>query len=331
MKLRFLLQSALALLLLAALAPGLAAQEVDYDEQQYQDYQNAVQEPDLAEREKKIRDFVKANPDLSLVKYAMQSLQQIVGTHYQQKDWAKVVSSAKTWLELDPDATQAHGLITEAAFQLQDFATVAEHGETFYDANPSSQMAYILAIAYQQLGQVGNFQEYAKVTLDSVEPANYIAGHFQMLVQLRNAAVTDGDWQNAAEYARHLLEGFEKANLPDSWNEYISKERPICIGVLGRQAYEIGRWSEAINQYQRLLSSTSDRNLQAEAYYYIGISNWRANKLDPAMESFARGSMFSGAPHRDACDKYLVTLYKSTHNGSTAGLDEYKERVTGRP
>ncbi len=331
MKTRSLFQGALALLLLAAFGHGLLrAQEVDYDEEQYKQYTEAVNEPDLAQREVKIVEFIKAHPNLSLVKYATQSLREVVNTYYQQQKWPDVIRAAETWLKLEPDASAAHGLIADAAFQTQDFGRVAQHGEKFYETNPSPQMAYVLAITFQQL-KSNRFQKYGELAVAGFEPEDYFGGHFQILAQLRGMAATSGDWSGAAQYARKILEGFDKAQLQEGWQSYIAQERPLCYAVLGRASYENGRWSEAISNYQKVVSSSSDKNIRAEGYYYIGVANWKANKLDPAMESFARGSMLTGAPHQDACDQYLIKLYKSTHNDTIAGLDEYKQRVTSRP
>ncbi len=327
---------ALVLLLAAQFGTGLLAvqeqePEVDYDEQQYADYQAAVNEPDLAERQKKILAFIEANPKLSLVKYAIQSLREVVGKFYQQQKWPEAIGAAQAWLKLEPDATAAHALIAEAAFQQQDFKTAAEHGEKFYEGSPSPQMAYLLAIAFQQLKNDEKFVKFGKTVIAGYEPKDYTNGHFQILDKLRGIAASRSDWSAAADYSRKILTGFEQAKLPEGWGDYVDKEKAVSYGFLGRHAYEVGRWNEAISNYNKVIAGSSDRNQKAEAYYYIGIGNWRANRLDPAMESFARGSLLRGAPHQDACNQYLVTLYKSTHNGSTAGLDEYMERITGRP
>lgn len=319
------------MLLVAGISLGsLVAQEVDYDEEQYAAYQAAVNEPDLEKRQQKIVEFIEANPKLSLVKYAVQSLGQVVDAYFKQQQWREAIDAAKTLLRVEPGAAAAYGVIAEAAFQIQDFSTVAEYGEKFYETNPSPQMAYYLAIAYQQLKQDKKFAEYGKEVISNYEPNEYIGGHFQILAQLRGLATGKKNWSAAADYARKILAGFDQASLPDSWQDYISKEKPLCYAILGRQAYEVGKWNEAISRYQQVIASTSDRNLKAESYYYIGICNWRANKLDPAMEAFARGSLVNGAPHQQPCREYLETLYKSTHNGSLAGLDEYMERITRR-
>jgi hypothetical protein len=59
------------------------------------------------------------------------------------------------------------------------------------------------------------------------------------------------------------------------------------------------------------------------------MSNWKESRLQPAMAAFACGAAQRGSPHAGACDGYLIRLYKSTHNDSTAGLEEFKKRVNG--
>jgi hypothetical protein len=51
-------------------------------------------------------------------------------------------------------------------------------------------------------------------------------------------------------------------------------------------------------------------------------------QIDSAMEAFARGSKMTGTPYAEPCRNELEKLYKATHNGSLAGLEEYLDRFS---
>ena len=57
------------------------------------------------------------------------------------------------------------------------------------------------------------------------------------------------------------------------------------------------------------------------------MGRWQQNRIDDAMKAFARGSVQRRAPHSKHCRKHLEQLYKSTHNDSLAGIEEFVERV----
>ena len=67
--------------------------------------------------------------------------------------------------------------------------------------------------------------------------------------------------------------------------------------------------------------------MAAEAYYYIGMARWKQNRIDDAMTAFAKGAGQRRAPHARPCREHLETLYKSTHNDSLAGIEEFMSRA----
>ena len=87
-------------------------------------------------------------------------------------------------------------------------------------------------------------------------------------------------------------------------------------------------WDTAIANYQKVISLSTDPSAKAEAYYYTGMGRWDQRQMDSAMDAFAKGAVQKDAPHAQHCRQYLETLYKSTHNGSLAGLEEFIIRVT---
>ena len=112
------------------------------------------------------------------------------------------------------------------------------------------------------------------------------------------------------------------------WKKYSNYERAVSYALLGQRAVKAENWGTAISNYQRVVNYSSDKNLKSEAYYFIGRGRWAQNRLDPAMEAFAMGQALKGAANADACRDALERLYKATHNGSLAGLDDFIVRTT---
>ena len=141
------------------------------------------------------------------------------------------------------------------------------------------------------------------------------------------------EWAQAAPYAEKAIEGLDAADRPaqspeQEWNNYLTKEKATAYTIVGRQAAEGKNWTTAIAHYGKVLTLADDPALKGEAYFYTGMGRWEQQQLDPAMEAFALGSVQRGAPHAKNCRQYLETLYKSGHNDSLAGLEEFVERVT---
>lgn len=307
---------------------GVPAQEVDYNEDQYNAYTEAINESDPLAKEQKIIAFVKENPSLSLVTYALNNYVQLMDRYRKEGQSDRVFEAGEKLLELRPDNIGAQFMTAEAAYALKKYDKAVEYGEEVYASNPTTGFAYLLAISHQQLGNEGKFIDYGTKVVNETDPAEYTPGHFQILTGLRAHYARQKRWQEASKFAARILEGFEKANIPEGWDEYIRGEKTVSYASMGQAAYQKDHWSGVISNYQNVLRNARQGDLRAEAYYYIGVAHWKLSRLDPAMEAFARGSGQRG-PLSDACQKYLETLYKSTHNGSLAGLEEFKARVSG--
>ncbi|MFQ5738557.1 MAG: tetratricopeptide repeat protein [Acidobacteriota bacterium] len=319
-----------SLLLLAALTSveAMAQEAPDYNQDQYDAYNKAVNEPDLSVREKAILDFAEANPGLSLVKYAVANYVQLMQEYQKQGKPARVFGAGQKLLEIRPDNTNAQYMTAVSAFQVQKFSDAAKYGEQVYPTNSTAGLAYVLALTYQKLNNQSKFIHYGEKACAELEPKDC----FQISSGLRGAFAAKEQWSRAAKYSRSTIDGLDAIQKPSGssereWRDYVSREKGLSYAVLGRAAVEKENWSGAVSNYQTAIKMYREPKLRAEAYYYIGLGRWKQNRLEPAMEAFAKGSLQRNAPHADPCRKYLETLYRSTHNGSTAGLDEFLRRV----
>lgn len=323
------------------LAQSAGQQQPAYTAEEYDAFTRAINEADLAKREAAIINFMKARPNSALNQYAIGTYLQLMQQYQTEGKVPNVISAGEKYLAVQPNDLNALYMTAAAHYQAQQFDKAAKHGDKLFSLKaeaPSTaewmwpRMAFILADAYVMLNNDAKIAEYGEKACETFEPKDC----YRVLAELTRVFAAQEQWTKAADYARKTIQGFEAAEKampnPDArWKEYVSTKKALAYAVLGRQAAERQNWSGAVQNYQTALRTNSSiPALNAEAYYYIGLGHWKQNRIDPAMEAFARGCMQRGAPHAKHCRQHLETLYKSSHNDSLAGLDEFIQRVTGK-
>ncbi|MDA2935548.1 hypothetical protein MYX82_14615, partial [Acidobacteria bacterium AH-259-D05] len=302
-----------------------------YTNQEYAAYERAVN-ADPAEREDTIVEFLTANPKSTLVQYAVGSYLQLM-QEYQNKGLSQQVFSAgEKLLTVIPDDLNTQYMTAIAAYQMQQFEKATAYGEKVYAQKPNTGLAFVLANSFGQLENEDKYIEYGEKACAELAPEDC----YQILSDIAKIYAANKEWAQAAQYAEKAIQGFDEAEKPTQmsapeWKNYINKEKATAYTVLGRWAAERKSWNSAISNYQKVLTLyQKDPASNAEAYYYTGMGRWDQKQMDSAMEAFAKGSVQKGAPHAEHCREYLETLYRSTHNDSLAGIEEFVARVTGR-
>ena len=313
------------LLVLAVAHPIVVAQ---YSTQEYAAYETAVN-ADPAKREDAIIKFIETNPRSALVEYAIGNYLQLMQEYQNQGQSRKIFDAGEKLLALKPDDLNTLHMTAIAAYQLQQFNAAAAYGEKAYGEKPNAGLAFVLASSYGQLKNEDKQLEYGDKACAELAPKDC----YQILGALAKIYAGRKEWAKASEYAERTTEGLDAAERPpqtpeSEWNKYLNTERATAYTIFGRQAADRNRWNTAISNYAKALKLTKDPALNGEAYYYTGMGQWEQKRMDAAMAAFAKGSVKRGAPHAKHCRRYLETLYKSSHNGSLAGLEEFVERVT---
>ena len=309
----------------------LPAQKVNYTTKEYEAFTKAVNEKDLAKRADGIVGCMKEYPKSELMDYALSSYLQLMTQFRSKGQLRQVADSGVKLLSMQPGNLHALYMTTEAYYQTGKFAQAARYGEKAYVAKSNDGLAFMMANCYLQLKDEGKLVTWAQKACAKMEPKEC----YPLLAELTRIFASKEQWSKAAGYAQKSIEGFGAAKKPaqtpqKEWNDYINKRKAIAYAVLGRQAAERRRWSTASSNYRTAMATSSDPGLKAEAYYYIGLGHWKGNRIDPAMKAFARGSVQRGAAHARECRRSLEKLYKSTHNDSLAGIDEYIQRSARR-
>lgn len=310
-----------------ALSSGFAfSQDVSYTMEEYAAFQQAVEEG-----EGSMIQFIQENPESTLNQYVVGAYLQKMQEYQQQGDHAKVVQAGKEFLsKVDGAQPGVQQLTTWSAFQIGEFQTAAELGEKLYESNPDiSGLEFILARSFQSLQEKQKFLTYAEKACAKLEPKDCL----DMLPEMVAHYAGERQWNRASSYAQQMLKAVETAERSPQaseaeWNQWTAEQRAVAFTVIGRDAFESKNWRATEQNFERVLSVSQDRTRRAESFYYIGMSRWNLERIDPAMEAFAKGSVLSQTPHAEINRRHLERLYRSTHNDSLAGLDEFISRVT---
>ncbi len=320
----------LALSVAASVSLWALVQEIDYTQEQYEAYSECTSLTDPAAKQKCILDFIAAYPELSLVEYGIAEYGRALREQIQKGQHEQVVTAGEAILKLRPDEIKLITQLCYSAYKSSQFKKATGYCEQAYTQNNEKGFILILTDAYKQSGNQAKYREWVLIAIEKLEPSQ----SFAFVEGSRSEAARKENWSQAARWARKTLDFLSKMERnPETheaeWNGWVGKQQAVSYLLLGRNAYEAQNWASAVVNYQRVIRHSRDRNLRGESHYYIGMSNWKENRLQPAMAAFACGSAQRGSPHAGACDAYLIRLYKSTHNGSTAGLDEFKARACG--
>ncbi len=319
----------LAMSVIASFSLWALVQEIDYTPEQYQAYNECA---NLAEPEAKqqcVLVFIEEHPELSLVEYAIGEYGRALQEQIQKGQHEQVVTAGEAMLKYRPDEINLITQLCYSAYNSGQYAKAAEYGELAYASNPEREgFIQILTDAYNESGNKQKYEEWRLKAIEELEPSQ----SFQFVEEIRTSAAQAENWGQAGRYARKTLDFLSKMERSPNaseaeWNSWVRNQRAISYLLLGRDSYEGQDWASAVVNYQRVIQNSGDSNLKGEAHYYIGMSNWKEGRLQPAIQAFACGAAQSGSPHAGACDGYLIRLYKSTHNDSTAGLDAFRDNL----
>jgi len=318
------------LLVLAVAQTIVVAQ---YTTQEYAAYETAIN-ADLTKREGAIIEFIETNPRSTLVEYATRSYLQLMQEYENQGQIQKVLSAGEKFLSIQPDHFSALFMTGFAAYRLQQFEKATKYAEKAYTQKPDARIAFVLAMSHLSLKNDDKVIEYEeKACAESAPQESAPQECVQLYGPLSKIYFGRKQWGEAAQYAKRSIEALDAAERPaqspeHEWNEYLTRQKATAYAIVGREAAERKSWDAAISNYGKVLRISKDPALKGEAYYYTGRGHWEQKQIDSAMEAFAKGSVQRGAPHAKHCRQYLETLYKSSHNGSLAGLEELIERVS---
>ena len=321
----FKLTALITVLVLITGTSGLFAQ--GYTQAEYNVYLKTISEGEDA-----IIEYIKANPDSPLKQYALGEFKKIVTGYLDGSEHAKVVSASENYLNnLDGEDVKMLFLAAWSSFNSQQYAKVCQYGEKIYD-NPdyTTHLTPILARSFQQTGEIEKSIPYAEKACADISPKDC----YDLLPDIMKHYAADKSWKQASKYADQTIQAYNEVAKPaqvsqEKWDSYVNEEKSIAFQIKGREAAEFGKWKTVEKSYTASRKHNPKNKLRtSEGYFYIARARWNLEQIDSAMEAFARGSKMSGTPFAKPCRKELEKLYRATHNGSLAGLEEFLDRFS---
>jgi tetratricopeptide (TPR) repeat protein len=318
-----------AITLVIALCLGTSAvlaQDAQYTTAEYNEYQKAV-----SEGADSLIAFIDSHPDSALKQYAVSEYQQLIKAQLEAGKHSEAAAAGKQYLEkIDPESFEVLYLTTWSSFYSQQYEQAVLYGAKTYAMKPDApQLESMLARSYQKTGNLAEAVPLAEKICAGVEPKDC----YDLLPMITRHYAERKEWNGAAKWAEMTIKAVDTVAKPAQvsdadWKTFTNEEKSVCYAVLGRQAFEKKSWSGTEKNYETSRKlNPKNRARVAEGYYYTGMSRWNRELIDAAMDSFARGSLLTGTPHSKECRKQLEQLYKGTHNGSLAGLEEYLDRI----
>jgi tetratricopeptide (TPR) repeat protein len=297
-------------------------QEPKYTQEEYKAYQDIAAENDSNKKVAMIVAFLKQYPKSELRQHVSAQFVNVMDGLQKNQQWSQIIAVGEPYAALAPDDVFTMSLLTTAYQQTKGYSKVVVFGEKVSAKQPSGNLAYYLAKAYQELGNDQKFMFWGEKTV-SLMPDSH-----EMLVELTRRYAQAKRNAEAGKYGAMCVKAMEKATKPEgtpdnTWNQYKSGSLATCYAVVGNVAYEKNDYGNAIANLEKSVLNYKRNDL---AYYYLGLSYWQQNKIDIAMLNLAKAFLLKGNASASA-KQHLDNLYKSSHGQSLVGQDRIIARA----
>jgi tetratricopeptide (TPR) repeat protein len=297
--------------------------ETEYGEEEYNAYDAASKEPDFSKRATMLLEFMGKYPKSSLMSYIKPAYENMLHECSQAKQYALLEPLAEKWLKLNPSSIQTIAYIAEAAEKLGHDQKCVECLEEIYRMEPSGSMANNILQTYKKIKNQAKVSEWA----DKIFKMPEYDADFGMRYDFVTRYMEAKNSAKAAEYARLTLKATDLVKEPSKEvQEQLRKVRYACHLVIGTSLYDDGKFAEAVKSLQQALRFEK----HGEPYYYIGMSQWKQDRTEDAMLSFARAELQGGDIAPQAKEK-VEFLYKKMHNETTVGIEKIYRRAKEEP
>lgn len=310
----------------------------------YAQFETIKKEPDVQKRTELLVAFMKEHPISKALSYIATEYLEAVKPHIQSKDWAKVISMEEAFLALIPtDKAVADAQVPEpgageylkgvlaptrksmqsalmaAYYQSGNFPKAAEMGERINAAAPSKEMSVTLADIYLRMQNFDKYLEYAnKILADYPLEQSYGTAlqMAQVYLQKQDAAKARELYSKVMDiYGDKVPQGVQEA----AWNQ----TRAVAYSLMAANLYAQKDYPKAIELYGKVAKFAPKVD---EAWYYIGMSRWRSQDPEGAIEAFARCEAI-GKTNAPKAKDYLEQLWKARHNNTLDGLDAVRAKA----
>lgn len=315
MAMRLIKVTSLVVLLLLTFGQALA-QESDTYAEEYEMFTKIQAETSAANQKAMALEFVKKFDSSQLDPNVSYIYAQALQPYRTAGQWSNLASEASAFLAYRPTDKNMVALATEAYQKLNQPSKMVELGTRLYGQSPSAGTAYLVAKAYQALGDEANFSKWAATTLRH-DPNNT-----EMLVEGVRAAWARNDFAVASQRAQKALAGLAKAKDPES----VKGAQAFCYRAIGEHAWANQDYGEARSNFEQSIELDPKNDF---AYLRLGDIYWRNNRIDSSINAFAKAVAIDGSSAREARNQLYTLLrerYGNTGN-ATAIINAAKSEL----
>jgi tetratricopeptide (TPR) repeat protein len=336
---------AVALLVSFAGAQEKISPVSDYQyKRDYAQYEGIKKEADLQERAKSLLAFMDQHPISRMLTYVVSDYLECVRPHLLNKNWAKAVSMEEDLLKrmptektvqaaavpepgageflkniLPPAMKSIQTVLLQTYYQANNLPKAAEMGEAMYAAAPDKAMAATLAQIYRAMKNDDKYLQYAeKIMAEFPIEQSYLTA-----LEIAQVYLAKQDTAKAFTYLDKVLAAYGDKVPPGAQEADWNIKRAGILGLMGQDAYQKKEYSKAIDFYARITKLAPQND---EAYYYIGMSKWKAGDPDAAIDQLAKAAVLSKTYAKRAQD-YLSQLWTARHPDNPGGIEDVKTKA----
>jgi tetratricopeptide (TPR) repeat protein len=289
--------------------------------QHYEQVQEILKTPDLAERERRLEAYRgKLHPEAKINQYMEAFFGQIVQDYQRagQNDQAQALTQKMARWFPASDALVAQQFKT--AFDGKDHDKAIELGEKLRATSPNDpQVLVMLAQSYQAKNNTAKVVELSPKLLEVLGPRQAV----YYAVLLADHHRTRGDAAQAGRYYDMALEAYPN-NAPEGWQaSQWEAVKTTAYQVRATNAWGREDFRGVIQAYNQVLRSDPRNDA---AHLFIGLSHWKLQELDQAQEAFAKATVL-GKSNADRARQYLEQIYGPRNNNSLEGLDKVLDKA----
>ena len=269
---------------------------------------------DIAARELQLETFMKKlHPKSKILQYYESFFSRTVADYEKAGKTQEANALSSKMLKLFPNSIALLSQTLRAAIQKQDYAKAIEFGEQLQAIQPDKQTTVILAQSYIATNNGPKAAEYSQKALDAMGPKD----GFYFAYWLATYHTGQRNVDKAVQYYDMLLKAYPQGT-PSGWQAaQWNNLKGTAYTTLARAAYDKQNFAAAIQNYTESLRYSPKSDL---TYLSMGLSYWKMQQLEPAMDAFAKAVVL-GKDHAAKSQEYLEQIYKPLNGDSLDGLD----------
>jgi len=300
-------------------APEGIPPESDYMMRQHQEQiEEIMKVSNPGDREKSLESFrKKLDPKSLILSYYENYFVLTVQAYTQAGNTAQAQALSRKMQKLFPNSLTTHGALMIEAFKSRNYAKAIQSGEKINSASPNQQTTEVLAQSYIAIKNADNA---AKYSLKALEGTNAKQGA-QYVAFLAGYYWNKRDIVNSAKYYNILLKAFPGSG-PQGW-DWNSTKISAYYTLAQKAQYVDKNYDAAIKEYRAVLKINPKHDA---SHAGIGMSHWRLQQLEEAMDAFAKAVVI-GQTAAAKARVNLEQIYKPRNNNSVEGLDALLEKA----